>query len=149
MEGVDLLRGMETNGVETVVASGGDPIPGSESTGVEGLGVIAEVVDYLVDEFGWDIGRHWWWKREIECVRAGIDPLFILGSRSTVPKRQQRSTLQARETHRQENTTLVSVMAMFIIILLSAILYAAHVSADLYVRPLSPPAGSHPGLTRF
>ena len=47
---------METDGTETVVASGRDPIPGGECAGVEGLGVIAEVVDDLVDELGWDVG---------------------------------------------------------------------------------------------
>ena len=68
VEGIDLLRGMETNGVETVEASGRDPFPGGESTGVERLGVIAEVIDDLVDELGWDVGRHWWWGRERDRV---------------------------------------------------------------------------------
>jgi len=59
VEGVDLLRGMESDGAESVVAGRRDPTPGGESTGVERLGVVAEVVDDLVDELVWDVARHW------------------------------------------------------------------------------------------
>ena len=45
---------METDGVETVVASRGKPVPSRESTSIERRWVIMEVVDYLVDKFGWD-----------------------------------------------------------------------------------------------
>jgi len=59
VEGVDLLRGMESDGVEAVVAGGRDPAPGGEGTGIERLGVIGEVVDDLVDELVWDVAGHW------------------------------------------------------------------------------------------
>lgn len=60
VEGVDLLRGMESDGLEAVVAGGRNPTPGGESAGIERLGVIAEVVDDLVDELVWNVAGHWW-----------------------------------------------------------------------------------------
>lgn len=151
VEGLDLPRGMETDGAETVVASGRDPSPGDESTGVERLWVVVEMVDDLVDELGWDVGRHRWQgggRLESPSWRL-IRALY----RSTFPKRQQRSTqrptLQARETHRKENPTLVSIMAMFVLLLLSTLLYTAHVYANLYVcLPLHGNCASSP-VSRF
>ena len=60
VEGVDLLRGMESDGLEPVVAGGRDPAPGGESTGIESLGIIAKVVDDLVNELVWNVAGHWW-----------------------------------------------------------------------------------------
>lgn len=56
MEGVDPLRGTETNGAEAVITRGRKPVPGCKSTGLERLGIIMKMVDNLVDEFRWDAG---------------------------------------------------------------------------------------------
>ena len=50
VERIDLLRGVETDGAETMETSGRKPIPSCESTGVERLGIVVKVVDDLVNE---------------------------------------------------------------------------------------------------
>lgn len=53
---IDLLRGIETDGAETMETSGRKSTPRRESTRVERLGIVVEAVDDLVNELWRDVG---------------------------------------------------------------------------------------------
>lgn len=76
VKGVDFLCGMEADGAKTMVTSGRKPISGGKGAGVERPWVVVEIVDDLVNEFWWDTGGHWWWKRSNHVRRELIRSLF-------------------------------------------------------------------------